>query len=316
MKKFIQNASLGKTKPVYYLITILSFFVVIFYVGQFAFAEAMHLKGIPKDELMNYTLAESRDLMGKNLFLIVNLLPFVALFVFILLSVKYLHQRPILSVFTGRESFDWKRFFTSFALFGVLLSVGLIYGLTQGNELKWNYNPENFWMLLGISIFILPLQMAIEEVFFRGYLLQGIAGLFHKPIASILITSLFFAVLHLENPEVVRLGEVLVIYYFMCGLFMALLTVLDNGLELSLGFHTINNIFGTLIITNNWQVFQTDALYMDVSEPKIGWELWVTVLIYFPLMLFFFHKKYKWGSWSEILFQNVREDNHDLKNLP
>lgn len=309
--KYLQQASLGKRSYFRYLFTITMLIAIIPIFGQLAYKIGMTLVGIPESEFKNLTLAQSPDLMGKNLFFIVNLFPFIVLFFAMILAVKYIHKRPILSIFTARPEFDWKRFFLSFGLFGAVLGLGLIYSLLTSNSLKWNYNPETFWMLLGLSFFLLPLQTAFEELMFRGYFLQGSIRLFRKPIVSAIMSSLLFAVLHFENPEVVKLGGVIVIYYFACGLFMALLTVLDNGLELSLGFHTVNNIFGALILTNNWQVFQTDALLMDTSEPVIGWDLWIIVLVCFPLLLFIFHKVYKWKTWSEVLFETIELENPD-----
>jgi membrane protease YdiL (CAAX protease family) len=115
------------------------------------------------------------------------------------------------------------------------------------------------------------------------------------------------------NPEVEKLGPEILLYYFSCGLFMSLLTVLDDGLELSIGFHTVNNIFGALMVTNHWQVFQTDALFMDTSEPVIGFDLWVIVLVFFPMLLFIYHKVYKWKSWGKVLFEKIDLDDNMQK---
>lgn len=310
--KYLQQASLGKRSYFRYLLTVTLLVSIIIISGKLGYRVAMNIVGVSENHLQDYNLAQSRELMGKNLFLIVNLFPFIIQFFVMFFAIKYIHQRPMLSLVTARPTFDWKRFFFSFSLFGIVLGLGLTYTLLTTDTTKWNFNSETFWMLMGLSFFVLPLQTAFEELMFRGYILQGSINLLKKPIASILISSFLFAILHFENPEVNKLGEILIVYYFVSGVFMSLLTVLDDGLELSLGFHTVNNIFGTLILTNNWQVFQTDALLMDTSEPVIGWDLWVIVLVVYPLMLFIFHKVYKWNSWKKVLFEMVElEDaNH------
>ena len=311
--KFLQQASLGKRSYFRYILTIFILVAIIPVFGQLAYYVGMSIVGVSSSQLADYTLAQSRDVMGKNLFLIVNLFPFVVLFFTMLLAIRFIHQRATLSIFTARPTFDWKRFFFSFGLFGLILCIGLAHTLLTTKTTLWNYHPETFWMLMGLSFFVLPLQTAVEELIFRGYMLQGSINLFKKPIATILISSFLFAILHFENPEVIKLGNVLVLYYFASGLFMSLLTVLDDGLELSMGFHTVNNIFGTLILTNNWQVFQTDALYMDTSDPVIGWDLWIIVLVIYPLMLYIFHKVYKWKTWSEVLFETVELEDEVQK---
>ena len=50
---------------------------------------------------------------------------------------------------------------------------------------------------------------------------------------------------------------------------------------------------------------------MDTSEPVIGWDLWIIVLVCFPLLLFIFHKVYKWKTWSEVLFETIELENPD-----
>ena len=311
--KYLQLATLGQRSYLRYIITLTGVISIFIVVGQISYATGMTLVGVPTSEMANYSLVQARELMGSNLFFIINLLPFVALFFALLLAIKYIHQRPVWSIFTARNAFDWKRFFVSFSLFGVVLVGGLGYSVLTNKNIQWNYHVDSFWMLLGISFFILPLQTAVEELLFRGYMLQGSINLFKKPIISAIVSSLVFAVLHMGNPEVETLGPEVLLYYFSCGLFMALLTVLDDGLELSLGFHTVNNVFGALMVTNNWQVFQTDALFMDTSEPVIGFDLWVIVLVFFPMLLFIYHKVYKWKSWGKVLFEKIDLDDNVQK---
>ena len=107
--KYLQLASLGKRSYLHYSLTLIGIISIFVFAGQFAYTFGMSLVGIPNTELSNYTLAQSQELMGANLFLIITLLPFVTLFFTMLLAIKFIHKRPILSVFTARPTFDWKR---------------------------------------------------------------------------------------------------------------------------------------------------------------------------------------------------------------
>ncbi|MDC1186818.1 hypothetical protein N8079_03230 [Crocinitomicaceae bacterium] len=69
----------------------------------------------------------------------------------------------------------------------------------------------------------------------------------------------------------------------------------DNGLELTIGYHFANNIFAAIVLTTNWQAFQTDALFMDTTPPVLGWEIFLSLFLFQPLFFFYFNKKYKWG---------------------
>jgi uncharacterized protein len=94
------------------------------------------------------------------------------------------------------------------------------------------------------------------------------------------------------------LGWFAVAFYVFSGIFTALITVMDNGLELSWGFHTANNFFVVLIVSNTWQVLQTDSLFIDYSKPSAGWDLIVILAVLYPLMLLIYAKIYRWKGWK------------------
>ena len=88
----------------------------------------------------------------------------------------------------------------------------------------------------------------------------------------------------------------------MNGIFLGLIRLMDGGLELTMGYHAVNNIFAALIVTNNWQSFHTDALFIDKSLPTFGMENILILVLIQPLLLFLFSKRYKWTNWKEKLF--------------
>ncbi|MEY3437796.1 MAG: hypothetical protein RL265_381, partial [Bacteroidota bacterium] len=230
------------------------------------------------------------------------ILPFVFALITLLLAVKFLHKRPILSVITIRTKFDWKRFFTMFFIWGTVMALFLMLSVFSNASITWNFNAATFFPLLLISFFLIPLQTACEEVLFRGYLFQGFGQLYKKGWISVVLTGLLFGLLHSANPEVETLGYGVMVYYIGTGIFLGLFALMDDGLELSMGYHAVNNIFAALILTNEWQAFQTDALFMDHSKPTFGWDSLVTILIIQPLFLLLFSKVYGWKNWKKKLF--------------
>jgi membrane protease YdiL (CAAX protease family) len=58
-----------------------------------------------------------------------------------------------------------------------------------------------------------------------------------------LMTSIIFGSVHFGNPEVSKLG-ILCCVYIGTGLFLGILTLMDEGMELALGFHAANNLVG------------------------------------------------------------------------
>jgi hypothetical protein len=99
------------------------------------------------------------------------------------------------------------------------------------------------------------------------------------------------------------------VYYIGTGLFLGIMTLMDEGLELALGFHAANNLFTALLVTADWTAFQTHSIFKDMSDPEmmgIG-EIFVPVFIIFPILLFILAKKYKWTNWKDKIFGTVVE---------
>ncbi len=243
---------------------------------------------------------------GNNLFLTIVLFPFIVVLLTLFVCIKIIHKRNVLTLFTVRESFDWKRFFFSFSVWGSVMSFFLVISFLAGYPIEWNFDASTFFMLFFISIFILPLQTTCEEVLFRGYLLQGFGSIFKRGVFPVVITGVLFGLMHGANPEVEKIGVILLVYYIVNGLFLGVVALMDDGLELTMGYHAINNIFAALIVTNNWQAFHTDALFIDKSPPSFGVENIITLIVIQPLLLVLFAKKYKWTNWKQRLFHSLK----------
>ena len=241
--------------------------------------------------------------IDKNLFLLVMLFSFIMGLVALFFVVKKIHHRSITSLITARKKIDWKRVLFSFSLWFVISVLLLVFSYyANPNDFHWNFKPIPFLVLVIISFLLMPLQTSFEELLFRGYLIQGIGVLTRTAWIPLIITSVIFGLLHGANPEVDKLGNWIFVYYIGTGLFLGLLTILDNGTELALGFHAANNIVAAIFVTQSWVVFQTDALFISTTEPTLGLESFFPVLVLYPLLLFIFSKKYHWQNWKSILF--------------
>ena len=236
--------------------------------------------------------------LPSNLTLFLVLLPFAVVLPFVYLVVTRLHNQSILSLITARNRVDYKKIFFSFMLWGSISTLMVFFDYWMSPEdFTWNFKPLTFLILFLISIVMIPLQTTLEEIIFRGYLLQGFGVLFKNRWMPLLTTSTLFGLLHLWNPEIDKLGIHLIWYYIGTGLFLGLITLMDEGLELALGFHAANNLVTALLVTASWTAFQTESLLIDNSEPSLGVELILTLLLIYPLIIFIFAKKYKWKNW-------------------
>jgi len=231
---------------------------------------------------------------------------FIGGIVALLITLKYLHKQTVLQLTTSRKKMDWSRFFFSF---------GLIAFLTIGLTLVDFYsNPENyrvqfelvpFLIMFAVVVVFIPLQTSFEEFFFRGYLMQGIGVTAHNKWVPLVITSVIFGGLHMFNPEVEKLGNIVMVYYIGTGFFLGIITLMDEGLELALGFHAATNLIIALLVTTDWTVFQTNSILLDLSEPTAGLEVILPVLVFYPILLAVMAWKYNWTHWGHKLFGKV-----------
>ena len=245
---------------------------------------------------------------NKNIFLIENLMPFAVLLVLLIVFVKFVHLRPFTSVVTSRSKVDWSRFFYGFVSWFLMTVFFLFIGyLLAPEEFVWNFKPVPFFLLLTICIILIPIQTSLEELLFRGYLMQGIGVLTKTRWVPLIVTSTLFGLMHILNPEVSKLGYGIMGFYIGTGFLFGIITLLDEGAELALGIHAANNIAAAVLVASNWAVFQTDALFIDHSEPNLIYQMIIPVFFIYPLYIMFLQKKYGWKNWKEKLFGKIEK---------
>lgn len=251
-------------------------------------------------------MADLIDKLGANLVLIILLAPLVIGLFVVWGWVKLVHPQSITSLTTSRKKVDWKRIFFAFLVWG-----GITIALTGADILLspedyvFNFQPIPFFSLVAIGLLLIPFQTSFEEYLFRGHMMQGVGLMAGNRWMPLLVTSLLFGLMHLGNPEVEKLGSGILIFYIGTGLFLGIITLMDEGLELALGFHAANNLITALLVTADWTAFQTNSLFKDVSAPELGWDVMIPVFVIYPALLYFFGKKYGWTNWKERLTGKV-----------
>lgn len=301
--KFIDIAERGNSSPTSYVLGTLLIFV-LYFVGSLGILADIHLN-FPTLSVESMDAAFYQT-MGHTRFLFWVLFPYLLVFIGLLLHIRLVHKRRTLSALTSRDHFRWKRFFFAFMLIIVLMGALLaiqIYAdsFGHGQAFVFQFNPAKFFPLLVVSLLMLPIQTACEELLFRSYLLQGLKLRIKRTGTSILLSSLMFGLMHIGNPEIHEMGYHMLIYYFLSGLFLALITTVDDGLELAIGYHFANNLIAAIFVTTDWQVFRTDALYLNHQDPGTGWSSLIFLLILLPSLFLLFKRIYKWPSWKEIM---------------
>jgi membrane protease YdiL (CAAX protease family) len=279
--------------------------------GQIPFTIAVFYKAYQNgDNLAELDESTMLTLLEPNLNLFLMLLSYAGGLLALLLVAKYLHKQSITHLTTARPKIDWKRFWFMFVLWGIISSslVLISYALSP-EDYVLNFKLIPFIILCVIAIILLPLQTSFEEYLFRGYLMQGIGVIAKNKWVPLIVTSLIFGSLHIANPEVSKLGYNILIVYIGIGLFLGIITLMDDGMELALGFHAANNLFAALLVTADWTALQTHSILKDMSDPtSAGFvDIFMPVFVVFPIVVFILSKKYGWTNWKEKLFGKIEE---------
>jgi uncharacterized protein len=284
-QNFLAAANQGKNEWWRYLIGIsltLFFYIIL---GSLAFAvfAVIELK-IPMDgsATAETITAKVTDLMktpSLGGYLSVNM-PFPITLVGLFITTVAIHQRKFSSLIRANDPIQWRRM-----LLGALVWNLILWGYTGVGYLL---NPSNFvwsytslwWVMVPIALVVTPIQTSCEELFFRGYLMQGMALLMHNRIALTIINGILFMVPHLGNPEMQR-GGLMALSYFAMGAGLAAITIRDNGLELAMGIHAANNLQvlffnpkdSALPFPSLWRIQTPDAPIVELVGTLVAYAI-------------------------------------------
>lgn len=276
------------------------------FMGQIPLLVGVMIKTFGSGKIIPENENDLMKMFDPNMALFLIMISFLFAVGGIYLVIRNLHKQTLLSIITSRKKIDWKRIVFSFTIWALLsvVSTVLIY-FDSPEDFVINFQPMPFLGLLVIATLLIPIQTTCEELVFRGYLMQGFGNLSMNKWFPLLMTSVIFGSMHIFNPEVEKMGYIILIYYIGTGLMLGIMTLMDEGMELSLGFHAANNLIGALLVTSDWSALQTNSILKDISEPSAGIDVIIPVVVVYPILLWVFSKKYQWNDWKEKLTGNI-----------
>jgi len=303
----------GGSQFVRYMLT--TFLVVIGYIlGQIPLGFVVVAQLIERDGVASPAaleeFANNIDFASINLDansgLLLILLSFVGGLMALWFGVAVIHKRKLKTLITPFQQVRWGRVGFGFGIwFFLLMILEIASYLMDPSVYVFQLDFSKWLPLMAITIFILPLQTSFEELFFRGYLLQGIGLATDSRLAALVVTSIAFGAMHLMNPEIKEFGLwIMMPYYIGMGAFLGILTLMDEGLELALGIHAANNMFGATFVTFTGSALQTDAIFR-VSEVNTTFMVPVFYIIATGF-IYLCARKYGWTDWSKV-FGSVRD---------
>jgi uncharacterized protein len=307
---FLNLSSAGKNEIWRYCIGVMGV-LLMYFLGQLPLEIVKELQirkhseiGTAEEKLFLDTLDFSILHLDKNVGLLLLLSMFIFAMIGLYLIVTKLNSKNFKDIMTTRSSIDYKRVFFGFGLWALIIAVSeVISFFINPDEYKIIFEPASWSVLILICIFILPIQTSFEELFFRGYIMQGIYHHTRKPWIAIVGSSVLFAMMHGTNPEIAKYGfGVMISYYILAASFLAYITLMDHGIELALGVHWATNFMGAAFLTYEGSVMQTASIFsVKTMNPYL---LVVIFIIGAALFSWLASRKYLWRSFSPLQSEN------------
>ncbi|MGJ8559832.1 MAG: CPBP family intramembrane glutamic endopeptidase [Litorimonas sp.] len=224
------------------------------------------------------------------------LLTFPAALVGLYLGWKLVHKRPLTALHTAFSKFRWKRAIQAFLIMWVVLGTyGFIMSRFSDNPPEFVFDAARFLPYAILSLLLLPIQSATEEIVVRGYMNKGLIHWFGNKWVVFTLTSGLFMALHLANPEAKAAAEagnlpIIMSGYFFFGFAMCLMVLIDDGLESAIGVHAGNNTFAAIFVNYENSVLPTPSVWQVKAEPT-GDAITVIIILSIVLALLYITRK-------------------------
>lgn len=287
-KKFLTLAQIGENQWWRYIlgvIIILAFWQLIGLIPFIALLIFLQNHSSPETKF-NFQAHQFQGVDPLLPYLAINF-SFVCFLIGLYITIQFIHQRNFITLITPKSQVRYSRIFQAFGGWVFILAVFSVIGfyLMNPNDYKLTFNPIRFLIFLPFALVFTPIQASVEELFFRGYLMQAIGLKTRNAVIPILITSALFMLFHLLNPEVKVDFFLLSAYYFFLAVYLAFITVKDNSLELAIGVHIGNNLFGVLLASYSNSVLPAPSVFtiktLNPSANLISFSVYCIVFYFF-----------------------------------
>ena len=217
------------------------------------------------------------------------------------LIVPLVYGRRIITLFTSAQRFRWRVFALGIGVWGGLLVLSaLVAWIVDPTSFEWSLDAKEFIPLLAVSALFIPIQIASEELLYRGVIPQALGRALRSDVFVIVLSTLLFALPHLLNPEASAEPGFALITYSAISLSWVVAVWKWGGLEISLGAHFINNVFGILIVGYENSVVRTAPMWMTPA-PDMALTAVSSVI---TSVLWFVILHQVWRRWPTMLQRN------------
>ncbi|NOK57862.1 MAG: CPBP family intramembrane metalloprotease [Chloroflexi bacterium AL-W] len=182
-----------------------------------------------------------------------------------LLAVALIHRRHPRTLVTGRERIDWRRVGQGFVAWFIPMCLIGVLGqyLFYPNSFLFTTDLATFAFFVPLALVFTAIQTTSEELFYRGYIVQGASRIWTNRVFLALVSAGIFPVPHLLNPEVSAGGWLTIFlnYFLGTGLVWVVVSLIDGTTELAIGAHFANNIVAFLAFDAPGTAVSTPGLF-------------------------------------------------------
>ena len=102
-------------------------------------------------------------------------LAFVCFLIGLYIAVRFIHQRRFITLVTPGNKINWSRILQGIGVWWIPATlISVIESIISPENYQLTFTPSSFLIFLPIALVLTSLQASTEELFFRGYLMQGI----------------------------------------------------------------------------------------------------------------------------------------------
>lgn len=271
---FLDNAQSGKNSWWIYIIT----FTAVFLAMMFGTAFTVEILNTFNNNPINMIVG-----LGVGFALSLILLYLLA---------RFLHHKKLISLINTGKRVRWSQIFKGGILWASLISLlTIIYILLNPSGFKFSFNFYPFLILVIISLLCFPIQAFFEEIFFRGYLMQGFGLVFKRALIPLIITSILFGVMHVSSLSNLNQTLLVIASTSIMGLLYGIVTLADNGIELAAGSHIANNLLMAIFFNSGDVTFSSlPSLFVSPQETVVDPIIFIIAAILFVVILFWNRK--------------------------
>lgn len=207
-------------------------------------------------------------------------------------GIRWFHRRRLSDFWKADQPSLRRLAYDALILLALLGSVDILSWLLGLIPYSVNARPTDALITLLLALVLVPVQAGLEELLFRGYLLQLFTLAFKRFWLAAIITSILFALMHYTNPEVQEYGGWALVTYFIFGFLASVLVWLDGNLRLAMLFHIVNNIYGFAIVSYPHSAMPVPSFFI-MKKMNIIWST-VGLPVMMALFMLLIRKAHGW----------------------